>query len=143
MRGFTLMELMITVAVVGILASIAYPTYTAYVLKGNRSVAKARLMEVASKQESFLADRKTYATKMSDLGFPADIFFVSKNSNLETVSTSNSLYRITMLFSAANTFTLIATPVQGQVRDHQCASLLLTSLGDRSVSGPAGADECW
>jgi type IV pilus assembly protein PilE len=62
-RGFTLIELMIAVAIVGILVAIAYPSYTNSLIKGNRANAKAFLMSVATKQQQFLLDNRAYATK--------------------------------------------------------------------------------
>lgn len=62
-RGFTLIELMIAVAIVGILVAIAYPSYTNSLIKGNRANAKAFLLTVATKQQQFLLDNRAYATK--------------------------------------------------------------------------------
>lgn len=61
-RGFTLIELMIAVAIVGILVAIAYPSYTNSLIKGNRANAKAFLLDVAQKQQQFLLDNRAYAT---------------------------------------------------------------------------------
>lgn len=62
-RGFTLIELMIAVAIIGILAAIAYPSYTNSLIKGNRANAKSFLLDVAQKQQQFLLDNRAYATK--------------------------------------------------------------------------------
>ena len=62
LRGFTLIELMIAVAIVGVLVAIAYPSYTNSLIKGNRANAKAYLLEVAQKQQQFLLDNRAYGT---------------------------------------------------------------------------------
>jgi len=61
--GFTLIELMIAVAIVGVLAAIAYPSYQNSLIKGNRANAKSYLLEVAQKQQQFLLDNRAYGSK--------------------------------------------------------------------------------
>ena len=58
--GFTLIELMITVAIIGILAAVAYPSYTSYIRKGKRATAQSALMDLASKEQTYLLDRRLY-----------------------------------------------------------------------------------
>ena len=67
--GFTLIEVMITVAIIGILAAIAYPSYADYVRKGKRATAQAALMELAAKQQGYLLDRRAYTDDLAKLGF--------------------------------------------------------------------------
>lgn len=74
-RGFTLLELMIVVAVIGILASIALPSYQEYLKKARRSAAQSHMMDVAQRQQQYLIDARSYATTFSALSVetPADV----------------------------------------------------------------------
>ena len=68
-RGFTLVEVMIVVAVVSILAAIAYPSYTRYVLRSKRNAVESYLMEVANLEQRYLLDARSYTANLStDLG---------------------------------------------------------------------------
>jgi prepilin-type N-terminal cleavage/methylation domain-containing protein len=66
-RGFTLIELMITVAIVAILAAIAYPSYTQYVIRGHRAAAQAEMMDIANRQQQFFLANRSYAADLATL----------------------------------------------------------------------------
>ena len=65
--GFTLIELMIVVVIIGVLAAVAYPSYQNYILKGNRASAQAFLMDAAQRQAQYFLDNRTYATDLGAL----------------------------------------------------------------------------
>jgi type IV pilus assembly protein PilE len=62
-KGFTLIELMITVAIIGILAGIAYPSYQQYMQRSSRSAAQSQMMDIANRQQQYFLANRAYATK--------------------------------------------------------------------------------
>ena len=68
-KGFTLIELMVTIVIVAILASIAIPSYREYVLRGNRRAAQAAMMEIATRQQQYFVANRVYAGSIADLGY--------------------------------------------------------------------------
>jgi len=71
-RGFSLIELLITLGIIGILASIAYPSYQNHMQKTNRTEGKTTLLEILSKQQNFFGRNMAYTTDLTQLGYAAD-----------------------------------------------------------------------
>lgn len=76
-RGFTLIELMVVVAIVGILAAIAYPSYSQYTIRANRAAAQSEMMAIANRQQQFLLTNRNYVDKAtleaSGYALPTDV----------------------------------------------------------------------
>lgn len=141
--GFTLIELMIVVVVIGILSAIAFPSYSAYVLRAQRAAAKTVLLDLASQQESHFADRKRYATSLSALGLAGNTMYALKDGSLNGSDHADATYQIAVASGAtAARYTLTATPIHGQARDTRCGTLSLDSAGSRAASGSDGI-QCW
>lgn len=89
--GFTLIELVITVAIIGILAAIALPAYTSFVVKGNRSAAQSQMLDIANREQQYLLANRNYATKatLEANGYTADAKIARLYDYDVTVGTGN------------------------------------------------------
>lgn len=137
-RGFTLIELMIGVAIVGILTSVALPSFESHVLRARRTDALVATMQVQSAQERFRSNSAAYGS-LADIGVPA--------------RSSAGYYTLQIEAISADGYALRATAGGLQARDKTCRHLRLTSNGmnpvyasgpDASVANPADANRsCW
>ena len=130
--GFTLIEVVVTVAIVGILAAIAVPAYSRYVTSARRTDATVFLMEAAGEQARYRSERNEYADDLAELGYEQ-----------ATMITPEGHYRVSVDAASTNAFELVATPVAGgpQAGDAECGSFRITSTGRRYTS--TGSDDCW
>lgn len=143
-RGFSLLELMIAVAIVGILAAIALPTYGNYVLRSNRTVGKTVIMRIVGQQESYYSDRKQYAAALNNLSpeYAGATVYVTPDGATQAANTSDTVYSVTLSAATATSFTVQATPVNRQTKDTKCGTLTYSNTGTKTASGPDGA-ACW
>lgn len=144
-KGFTLIELMIAVALVAILAAIAYPSYQEQVLKTRRSDGQSILLDLAGVEEQFFTRFNTYTTTIVG---DADCTGAACGLN-RTNTSSQGHYTVAAAAGTtgniATSFMLTATPVGPQSSDTKCANLTLTSTGIKSATGTAAdpAKTCW
>lgn len=120
--GFTLIEVMVVVVIIGILAAIAYPSYRQYVIRGDRAAAQAQMMDIANRQQQFLLANRAYASKStleaSGYGLPTEL--VGKYS-----------YDIAVGSGSTPSFTITFTAIGVQTSD---GPLTLTNQG---LKGPS------
>ena len=137
-RGFTLIELMITVAIVGILAAVALPSYTRYIQKSRRNDAKTSLLDLASRQERFFTTNLLYTGTPANLGFSGTFPLGIPNPNAITYSIN-----VTVSGTGSTSFSATAAPVGPQMLD-VCGTYTLNELGVQGVTGASlSATDCW
>ena len=131
-RGFTLIEVLVAVAIVGILVAVAVPGYSAWVTATRRTDATIFLTEVAGEQQRHFSEHNRYAATMAELGY-ADAL------------SEEGYYAVEIARPTPTRFTLTATPVAGtaQAGDAGCTTFTLSSTGARGATGSEGREGCW
>lgn len=131
-KGFTLIEVMIVVAIVAIIVAIALPSYTNQVVKTNRAEAKTVLMQTAQALERCFTRYSAYDSAQCGVTFPIN----SETDQYQLAEDDQTI--------AAASFTLVAAPLGAQgTRDGECANFTLQHNGIRGVTGSGTVEDCW
>jgi len=144
-KGFTLIELMIVVTVATILTVIAVPSYINTVRKSHRTEAKSIMLDLAGREERYLATNGSYTTDPTQLGLsawgPVGSAYYSIAAPTVVAATASS---VTVAAVPAQ-FQLIATAINGQVKDTQCATFTVNQAGVQGSTNSAAAPStgCW
>ncbi|WP_446937675.1 type IV pilin protein [Pseudomonas aeruginosa] len=127
-KGFTLLEMVVVVAVIGILLGIAIPSYQNYVIRSNRTEGQRQ---------------ERYYSQNPGVGYTKDVTKLGMSS----ANSPNNLYNLTIATPTSTTYTLTATPINSQTRDKTCGKLTLNQLGERGAAGKTGnnstVNDCW
>lgn len=127
-QGFTLIEVMIVVMILGIISAIALPSYQEHVRRANRSEGMAFLQDVAARQERYFAQNNTYVTDIANVG------------KLGLSGTTSETGKYSLTIAATNNYTLTATPAS--FSDPKCGNLTLNALGTKTASA-GSVNDCW
>ena len=146
--GFTLIELMIAVAIVGILATIAATSYQRQVIQSHRTDARTALLDLAGREEKLFSTTNQYSAIPSVLGYGTATTAVSF-----PVGSSNGTNYYNVLITTpdpaqpanTNSYTITATPIPGspQAADTTCTSLTVNQLGQQTATPVPNTATCW
>lgn len=138
-RGFTLIEVMIVVAILGIVSAIALPSYRAHIDRSRRADARTQLLQAAQFMQRFYTANDSYqydrAANSSSDQMPAQL--------KQSPADSSPVYALTVNASTSD-YTLTMAPVAGSpLANDACGAFTLTATGVRGVTGTKSRDECW
>jgi type IV pilus assembly protein PilE len=145
-RGVTLIELVVTMVIVAILAAVAIPSYSSYIMKSRRTEAKSTLLNMASLEERFFSTNNSYSTDPATLGYPTGttVPFTVGNGYYQisalTVVPAVAPVNATSVGTPA-TYSITAQPIGQQANDSACLTFTITSGGVQTSTGTGTT--CW
>jgi type IV pilus assembly protein PilE len=146
--GFTLIELMSTIAIGAILLAIAVPAYQNQIRKSRRTEARMAVLDLASREERFLSTSNGYSAKMTDLGYASDTN-VTVGSGYYTLKVDSPDTAFVKAGGSGPSFIITATATGAQTKDSPCQAFFVTHLGQQSSTDSGGAtttgtaSPCW
>jgi type IV pilus assembly protein PilE len=149
-QGFTLIELIVTVAIIGILLKIALPGYNSSIMQSRRTAAKTALLDLASREARYYSTNNAYTATLANLGYgnyTAGTGTGATPSISLPLNGSGEYYDLTVVINGASTtFTGTATAVNSQASDG-CGNYTLDNFGNQQANGQVGATangiNCW
>ena len=138
--GFTLIELMITVAIMALIAAIAIPSYTGYMARARRSGAEQLMMQIVSKEQQYIVDARAYTATIGSGG----LNIVSQDGWTCTATCTNGSYTVSVAVNNAATpptYTVTAAPVAGGTQATD-GTLTVTNTGSKARM-VSGVDKGW
>jgi len=144
--GFTLIELIVTIAIIGILAGLAVPAYDRYTRNTTRAAAKTTLERVRALAESYYLNNKAYTSNLTNLGFNANPIEIEKSGEEVPAGSATAMYQIQInapgVFCPTCAYEVGAIPLNDQTNDADCMTLFINSRYQKGASGPTGI-KCW
>lgn len=141
--GFTLVELMITIAILAILVGLAVPAYDRYTRNTNRAAAKSVMEKIHGLQEAFYINNKRYTNDLTELGFTAAAITIDRTGGESAV---DAIYTVSVTMPGAVCancrYEINAVAINTQTQDTECLNFMLNSLGQKDASGPK-RQKCW
>lgn len=137
MLGFTLIELMITIVIIGVIAGLGIPSYNSSVRKSKRTEAKAALLELMARQEQYFSEKRVYAINLSDLNWNGSTSLDNPGSTNE----GTGQYDIEVSFDADSGVTSLVAKARGRQAKDTIASFGLDSVGRKWHTPKDGSKE--
>ncbi len=127
-KGFSLLEMLVVITIIGIVVTFALPSYSQHIAKARRITAEAALMQLAGQMESYYMQHHSYeGATLEKLNTP------------ELIAENN--YRLTILSATISTFDLAAIPQKQQAKNDRCGELTFNSVGKKGAT--INTSECW
>lgn len=147
-KGFTLIELVVTMLIAAILAAVAIPAYSNYVRKAHRTDAKNALLDMASLEERYFSTNYIYSSSFTDLGYGTAGTSINVGSGYYSVSApviGNAQPPTPTSPGTPATYSITAIAINDQFKDTSCRTFTITSAGVQTATDSGGnpATTCW
>lgn len=135
--GFTLIELMITVAVVAILGTIAATAYTSQVQHSRRTDGRSVVMDLAGREEKLFSTTNAYSALASDLGYATGV------ATTFPMVIGSGYYSVNIVVATPSSYLITATAINSQANDAECLTLGIDQTGTQYSTGTGTVQTCW